>query len=195
MKVSSSRILCCESVIMYSCIQLFLLLLLTFLNCDTTLALKLISTTTFLTSSIPTWQTVPAAPTVIPAPTRFQELRCNTNATCLPNEFCYDPDRRVWFDKSSIRRFGICLGKDCEFPSALNTAECRLGQVCNGLSVGIAWTNGRCLDSRSCSPTAPSCGKGWTCEEVVEGEHLCAPDGFSWSWVGSWCKPGQHCPP
>jgi hypothetical protein len=112
---------------MYWFTHLFLPLLLSYLNCGMTTAQTVTSLTTFPTSSIPTSQTIPAAPT------QLQQQRCTTNATCLPDEFCYDPDKRSWLDISSSTTSGICLGKPCHRLDPFNTEECRSGQKCTGL--------------------------------------------------------------
>jgi hypothetical protein len=171
--------------------HLLLPLLLSFLNDGLTTAQIVTSLTTLLTSSIPLSQTIPAVPT------KLGEQRCTTNATCLANEFCYDPDKKSWFDSVSTITSGICLGKPCQRLDPFNTAECRPGQRCTGLasSGDLTWTNGRCLDTRSCSPTAPNCAKNWTCQRVLSSDYLCAPNDFKWTWYTPKCPMGARCPP
>jgi hypothetical protein len=103
--------------------HLLLLLLVSFLNCGMTTA-QTTSLATFPISYIPTSQTIPAAPT------QLEQQRYTANATCLPNEFCYDPDKRSWFSSSSPTPSGICLGKPCQRLDPFNTEECRPGQMC-----------------------------------------------------------------
>jgi hypothetical protein len=122
-----------------------------------------------------------------------QEIFCTSNATCPPDEYCFDYIKSSWFVPCSPDRdkycfdartslpakpgtegTGVCFGKKCIATNTDPEYFCRGFQNCvhRIIEAGILGPSaprmmaktGRCLDPRTCGPQFfPDCPNGWTC--------------------------------
>jgi hypothetical protein len=152
--------------------------------------------------------------TISDSPPAFPEIRCNSNSTCPPSEFCYDHAAQDWLKPSASSSVsGVCLGRKCD--NRANAAvidyptPCRPNQVCAHRvpDGGPGWPccgmtiakNGRCLDAGRCTIGKESCQKGWKCINTYLKGGVCAPEEFTWGMVTPYrCNPatngGLPCP-